>query len=172
LATPKKYKIDSYDQKIISLLKDNAKLSQEDIAKEIELSRPTVQKRIKNLEENQVIKFTIHTNGKKIGKEITSFISVAVDRTRRAWDLTYNELQDRMKELEILEIHHITGQEDVLLKIQTRNIDSLESILINISDIEGVSRTRTMICLSSVVTEFEMSQNYPNMERDLLWNFT
>ncbi|MFX0085135.1 MAG: Lrp/AsnC family transcriptional regulator [Candidatus Hodarchaeota archaeon] len=168
----KQYKIDSYDQKIISLLKDNAKISQEEIGLEIGLSRPTVQKRIKNLEENQVIKFTVHTNGKKIGKEITSFITVVVDRTRRAWDLTYNELQDRMKELEILEIHHITGEEDVLLKVQTRNIDSIEMILIKISEIEGVARTRTMICLSSVEPEFKMPKNYPSLERDLLWNFT
>ncbi|MHA1969379.1 MAG: Lrp/AsnC family transcriptional regulator [Candidatus Hodarchaeales archaeon] len=153
-------RIDEYDRKIIALLKKNAKISQDEIARQIKLSRPTVQKRIKNLEENQVIKFIIQTNDKKLGKPLTVFILVVLDRAQRVWEFTYNELQDRMGELEILEIHHIAGQEDVILKLKTRNIDSLETILIEVSEMKGVARTRTLICLSSLEPEFEMPRNY------------
>lgn len=156
----KPIKIDENDRKIITLLETNAKISQDEIARQIKLSRPTVQKRIKNLEDNQIIKFTIQTNAKKLGKEITAFILVILDRAQRVWEFTYNELQARMNELEIMEIHHIAGHEDVILKLKTRNIDSLESILINVSDMKGVARTRTLICLSSLEPEFEMPRNY------------
>lgn len=156
----KPIKIDEYDRKIIALLKENAKISQDEIARQIKLSRPTVQKRIKNLEENQIIKFCIQTNAKKLGKEITAFLLVVLDRAQRVWEFTYNELEDRMDELEILEIHHIAGQEDVILKLKTRNIDSLETILINVSEMKGVARTRTLICLSSLEPGFDMPRNY------------
>jgi len=81
-----------------------------------------------------------------------------------------------MNEFEILEIHHIAGQEDVLLKIQTRNIDSLEDTLIKISEIKGVARTRTMICLSSVEPEFDKPIRFEEEaeyeQTDILWHLT
>ena len=169
-------RIDSKDRKIISLLRKDARISQEEIAKEIGLSRPTVQKRIKALEENNIILgYQIIIDEKKLGKQITAFLLVVLDRTRLAWQLTYQEIYDRMEELEILEFHHVTGGEDVVLKMKTRNIDTLEENLIKITHMKGVSRTRTMICLSSVEGHLHSTiTNSGNRlpPKDVLWNFT
>jgi Lrp/AsnC family leucine-responsive transcriptional regulator len=170
------FKIDYTDQKIIELLKNDAKISQTKIAETLSISRPTVQKRIKDLEDNDVIKFSIIINEKKLGKQITAFILVVLDRARRVWDFTYQEILNRMEELEINEFHHITGSEDVILKMKTRNIDSLEANLIKVTEIKGVSRTRTLICLSSVEKSFitkrtlEMAEEYK--PQDMLWVLT
>ena len=165
------------DKRIVELLKADSRISQENIGARLNISRPTVQKRIKVLEENQIILgYTIITDEKKLGKEIAAFILLKLDRSRRAWSGTYTELLKRMDELEILEIHHITGDDDVLIKMRTYNIDTLEANLIKITQIKGVFRTRTMICLSSIdhggitsaITETE--QKPP--PKDILWNFT
>jgi len=165
------------DKRIVEFLKADSRISQENIGLKLNISRPTVQKRIKMLEENQVILgYTIITDEKKLGKEIAVFILLKLDRSRRAWSGTYLDLLKRMDELEILEIHHITGDDDVLIKMRTHNIDTLEANLIKITQIKGVFRTRTMICLSSIehggitsaITEF--GQKPP--PKDILWNFT
>lgn len=169
-------KIDSKDRKIISLLRKDARISQEEIAREIGISRPTVQKRIKALEEkNIILGYQIVIDEKKLGKQITAFLLVVLDRTHLAWELTYQEIYNRMEELEILEFHHVTGSEDVVLKMKTRNIDTLEDNLIKITHMKGVSRTRTMICLSSVEGLFHTTITDSERQippKDILWNFT
>jgi DNA-binding Lrp family transcriptional regulator len=80
-----------------------------------------------------------------------------------------------MEELEILEFHHVTGDEDVVLKMKTKNIDTLEANLMKITQLEGVLRTRTMICLSSVEGLYEtaiIDSTEGPPPKDILWNFT
>ena len=132
------------------MLRSNIRITQEEIGKQIGLSRPSIQKRIKILQEKKVIRYAVLVNEQLLGKKITAFILVILDRAGRVWNFTYNELLNRMEELEILEFHHVTGGEDVVLKMKTTNIDSLEANLMKITQLEGVLRTRTMICLSSV----------------------
>lgn len=143
--------VDSKDLEIIQMLKENARISQEEISKTINLSRPTVQKRIKALEEKGVIRqYTIITDDTKLGQEITAFILVVLDGSRRSWKSTRKILTDKMGELDILEIHYIAGADDILLKIKTRDVKSLESSLMDLGKIKGIARTRTMISLSVV----------------------
>ncbi|UCE14552.1 MAG: winged helix-turn-helix transcriptional regulator, partial [Candidatus Heimdallarchaeota archaeon] len=85
--------IDSIDHKIIQFLKKNGKISRRKIAEELKISPQTVQNRIKALQERGIILgYTIITNEKKIGKEITAFIFVALDRARQTWTLTEQHL--------------------------------------------------------------------------------
>lgn len=152
--------IDSKDRKIVEILKNDSRTHQQKIAEEIGLSRPAVQKRLKALEEKKIIlRYTVITDERKLGKEITAYIMVKLDRSRRAWDFTYQELLNRMEELELLEIHHVTGDHDIILKMKTRNIESLEFNLIKITEITGVARTRTFIGLSSVEYGFPIPES-------------
>lgn len=153
---PNQVKIDAKDRKIISLLKKNPKWSHVEIAKKMQLARQTIQKRVKNLEENDVIRYSVLTNDKLLGKEITAFIFLEYQIPK---GIAYHggvdeEMLSRMDELEILEIHHIAGQEDLIIKIRTRNIDSLEINLIKLNRLKGVARTRSIVCLSSFESDF------------------
>ena len=166
--------IDSIDHKIIEFLKKNGKISRRKIAEELEISPQTVQNRIKTLEERGIILgYTIIANEKKVGKEVTAFILVALDRARQTWALTEQHLLLRTEELEIVEMHHITGDSDVIIKVKTRNLDSLEHIILKIVNLPGVARSRTLMCLSSYEHGYEMKREEPELvPSDLLWNFT
>ena len=50
---------------------------------------------------------------------------------------------------DVLECHHVTGEHTLLLKVKTNNTASLESLISTIRFIEGVSRTETMVVLST-----------------------
>jgi len=166
--------IDLIDHKIIEFLKENGKISRRKIAKELDISPQTVQNRINALEERGIILgYTIITNEKKLGKGVTAFILVVLDRTKHAWSFTEQHLMIRQQELEIIEMHHITGNWDVVLKIKTRSLDSLEHNILKIVNMPGVSRTLTLICLSSNEYGYEMKRVEPELASfDLLWNFT
>jgi Lrp/AsnC family leucine-responsive transcriptional regulator len=166
--------LDSVDHKIIQLLKKDGKISRRKIAEELEISPQTVQNRIKALEQRGIVLgYTIITNEKRLGKEITAFILVALDRARQTWALTEQHLLLRAQELEIVEMHHITGDSDVIIKVKTRNLDCLEHIILKIVNLPGVARSRTLMCLSSYEYGYEMKCQEPDLvPSDLLWNFT
>lgn len=152
----KPIRIDKKDRKIIFLLKENPKSSHTEIAEKMNLSRQTIQKRIKNLEDNDVIRYSVLTNDYVLGNEITAFIFLEYQTPK---GIAYHGIIDekmisRMDELEILEIHHIAGQEDVIIKVRTPNIASFEQNLIKLSRLEGVARTRSIICLTSFERDF------------------
>lgn len=166
--------LDLIDRKIIQFLKKNGKISRRKIAEELKISPQTVQNRIKALQERGIILgYTIITNEKRLGKEITAFILVALDRVRQTWSLTEQHLLLRQQELEIVEMHHITGDSDVIIKVKTRNLDSLEHIILKIVNLPGVARSRTLMCLSSYEHGYEMKRIQQELvPSDLLWNFT
>ena len=166
--------VDKIDRRIIAFLKDNCRKSRREIAKELNISPQTVQNRITALEEKGVILgYTILTNEKKLGKEVTAFILIKLDRARKTWSFTESHLLLRLNELEITELHHITGDSDVLVKVITRNLDSLEHIILKVVNLPGVARSRTFICLSSNEHGYRMNLPEPELSQsDLLWNFT
>jgi len=167
-------RFDSIDREIIRLMKTNSRISRRNIAEQLNISPQTVQNRINALEDKGIILgYTIITNEKKLGKEITAFILVTLDRARQTWALTEQHLLLRAQELEVVEMHHIAGDSDVIIKIKTRNLDSLEHIILKIVNLPGVARSRTLMCLSSYEHGYEMKRAEPDLVlSDLLWNFT
>lgn len=174
LVSPNSELVDSIDQEIVRLMKANSRISRRNIADQLDISPQTIQNRINALEDKGIIlRYTIVTNEKRLGKELTAFILVALDRARQTWALTEQHLLLRTDELEIEEMHHITGDSDVIIKVKTRNLDSLEHIILKIVNLPGVARSRTLMCLSSYEHGYEMKREEPDLvPSDLLWNFT
>ncbi len=50
---------------------------------------------------------------------------------------------------DVLECHHVTGEHTLLLKVKTANTSSLERLISQIRSLDGVTRTETMIVLST-----------------------
>lgn len=142
--------IDHTDRQIIDFLKKDSRVTRKEIADKLGIARQTVQNRIDRLVDNKIIlQYTCIINEKKLGNQVTAIILILLDRAKRVWTLTSEELCDRREELEIIEMHHLAGEFDVMLKMITKDIEALEYNLSKITVIEGVSRTHTIICLSS-----------------------
>jgi Lrp/AsnC family leucine-responsive transcriptional regulator len=50
---------------------------------------------------------------------------------------------------DVLECHHVTGDESFILKVKSANTGSLEKLLGEIRSVEGVTRTVTKVVLST-----------------------
>jgi Lrp/AsnC family leucine-responsive transcriptional regulator len=138
--------IDHIDLKILYILQNDGRRRLADIADDVDLSAPAVMERVKKLEATGVIRgYQALINDKKVGKDITAFISVSIGNQR---DIDRFATQ-MMRYADILECHHVTGDESFILKVKSANTGSLEKLLGDIRSIEGVTRTVTKVVLST-----------------------
>jgi Lrp/AsnC family transcriptional regulator, leucine-responsive regulatory protein len=138
--------LDQIDLKILYILQNDGRKRLADIADEVELSAPAVMERVKKLEASGVIKgYQALVDGKKVGKDITAFIGVSVGNQR-----DMDRFASQMMECQdVLECHHVTGDESFVLKVKSANTGSLEKLLGDIRSVEGVTRTVTKVVLST-----------------------
>ena len=138
--------LDQTDLKILYILQNNGRTRLADIADEVELSAPAVMERVKKLEASGVIKgYQALIDSKKVGKDITAFIGVSIGNQR---DIDQFAKQ-MLRYPDVLECHHVTGDESFILKVKSANTGSLEKLLGQIRSVEGVTRTVTRIVLST-----------------------
>jgi len=151
-------KLDDIDLKILSIIQDDARAPISKLAKQVGLSPPSVHERISKLEERGVIaEYVAVLDAKKLGKSLTAFIGITLDRTCCKDEDVINTLKMIP---EVQEVHRIAGEEDLLLKVKIEDTSALEKMLINeVTGIKGVAKTRTMIALSSPVERMKINLN-------------
>jgi Lrp/AsnC family transcriptional regulator, leucine-responsive regulatory protein len=138
--------LDHVDLKILRTLQAQGRSRLADIAEQVDLSAPAVMERVKKLEANGVIKgYTALLDGRTVGKDISAFIGVSIGNQR---DIDQFAVQ-MLHQADVLECHHVTGDESFILKVKARNTGALEKLLGEIRSIEGVTRTITKVVLST-----------------------
>lgn len=115
-------KLDNKDLKILSLLQDNANISNKEIALATKLTLTPVYERIKKLNAMHLIKKKVFLlNRKKIGLNVMVLVLVSLDKHTDSGALVFmNEIK---KIPEVVECLHITGAFDFQLKVYAKDID-------------------------------------------------
>jgi len=139
--------LDPIDRRILAILQDNAKRSQADVAKEVGLTAPSVNERIRKLERAGFIRgYVALLDDRKLGHDITAFVEVFVEHPKyeSAFIAAVSELD------EVLECHHITGEFSLLLKVKVTDMAAFRRLLIeSLNTIRGVRQTRTVMVLAT-----------------------
>jgi Lrp/AsnC family leucine-responsive transcriptional regulator len=137
---------DATDRAILEMLQDNCKQSMAAIGLQVGLSAPSVLERIHKLEETGVITgYAAQVDPRRLGKDVTAFIGVATDVPR-----SIGTLERGIAGIDdVLECHHVTGAHTFMLKVKVENTQSLESLIDRLRGFEGVSRTETLVVLST-----------------------
>jgi DNA-binding Lrp family transcriptional regulator len=138
-------RLDETDRKLLGLLAEDSTRSYAELGRLLHLSAPAVHERAKRLKQEGVIRATAALlDGAKIGRPLLAFVHV--DTT--SWAMARQLL--KLEELpEVEEIHTVTGESAMLLKVRTRDTQSLEYLLKRIHGIEGFKGTRSYIVLST-----------------------
>ena len=110
--------LDEIDYKIIDALQKNGRTRRNDLAELVGLSLPSVSERLRKLEESGVITgYYARVDHKKLGKDITAFISVYIDSSKH-----YQSFIEHANTVDdIIECHAITGEGSHLLKVRAEN---------------------------------------------------
>ena len=138
--------LDEIDIKILNHLQKDGRAQRNTIAEIVHLSVPSVSERMRKLEEKGLISsYNAILDAKKFNFDITAFIFVEVDGSERYPGFVEHVTGNP----EVLECHSITGDGSHILKVRTKNTESLEKFLSLIQTWEGVTRTRSNIVLST-----------------------
>ncbi len=136
--------MDSIDEKIISILKDNSRRTNKEIAGLVGLSESAVRRRIENLVKRGVIKrFTIELGLSNKTSAIT-LVSVkpSVDTAK------VSETLKSLKGVEV--VYEITGQYDIAAIVSASSIAEINKCIDEVRRIEGVDDTNTVIILRTL----------------------
>ena len=142
--------LDDKDTQILELLIEDARASTKSIADRLGIPRVTVHDRIKRLQDRGVIdKFTVKISHEKLGLPLHGFLLAnwAGDKAREDRRSVAKEI---CKLPFVVGCHIITGQWDFIIEVVAREMDSLgDSILDELSKIEGIGHTQTMVTFYS-----------------------
>ena len=145
-----KFKLDEIDYKVLDLLIDNSRIPYTDIAKKLLISAGTVHVRIKKMEDAGIISgSSLKLDYKKLGYTFIAYIGIFLEKTH----LT-NEVLEKLNSIPFVTVAHITtGRFNIYCKIRSRNTNHAKEIIFMIDDIDGVSRTETMISLEESIND-------------------
>jgi DNA-binding Lrp family transcriptional regulator len=147
-------RLDKKDLMILNILQKNCKISAKEISKKMRTPITTVFAKIKRMEKLGIIrKYTAILDGKMLGKPITAFI-LASFRYKLPGRKKLLSQRAVVKEIanfpEVQEVHIITGDWDILIKIKAEDIDSIGKFIIDkLRLVKGLEKTVTCIALST-----------------------
>ncbi len=143
-----RFDLDDTDVAIVGLLQENARIANAEIARRVGMAASAVYERVRKLEEAGVIRgYEARLGARELGWGLVAYVFVRTEDPP-GWTRTGEELAALR---EVLEVHHVAGEDCFLLKIRTQDTESLGKLLRQrIGTIASVRSTRTTIVLETV----------------------
>lgn len=141
--------IDEVDRKILAILQVDGRAALSEIARRLDMGTATIHERTKALEEEGYIRdYRAVLDPELLGRNEVGFIRVETMAGRSS------EVAERLVEVTpIQEIHEVTGDADLLLKVRIADRQEMTDLLREIGQYEGVESTATDMALRSVKEE-------------------
>lgn len=152
--------MDKTDIEILKLLQENARISNSEIARQIGMVPSGVLERIRKLEENGLVQeYTVRLNAKALNLGLIAFVFVKSTEPPGNTDTA-----EQLAALpEVLEVHHVAGEDCYLLKIRLKDNQSLGVFLREkIGAIPTIVSTRSTIVLETIKETSKI--DLPNIE--------
>lgn len=140
--------IDGIDKKILTVLQENCRTSNAEIARQVGLAPSAVFERIRKLEEKEIIRgYRAEIDPKALDVGQLAFIFIR-SNDRPGGVAT----AERLAEIpEVLELHHVAGEDCFLAKVRARDAEALGRLLRErLGRITTITSTRTTIVLEVV----------------------
>ncbi|HCC69558.1 MAG TPA: transcriptional regulator [Bacteroidales bacterium] len=141
--------IDSLDRKILDIITKNARIPYLEVARACDVSGAAIHQRVQRLIKSGVIKGSeFKVDPIAVGFKTCAYIGIFLEHPGH-----YEKVIERFKKVpEIIECHYTTGNYSLFIKVYTNDNEHLRDVLINsIQNIEGVTRTETLISLEESI---------------------
>jgi len=140
--------MDEIDQQILTMLQENARVSNAEIAREVGMVPSGISDRIRRLEERGLITgYSAQIDPKGMGLGLLAYIFVVSDEP-----FGETPTAEGLAELpEVLEVHHIAGEDCYLAKVRVSDTNALADLMRNkLAAIPNIKNTRTTIVLETL----------------------
>ncbi len=150
-------RLDRYDRRILEVLQEEGRISNQELADRIGLSQSPCLRRVRALEESGLITgYRALVDAKKLGLNLLALIHISMDRHTPERFTNFDRVVSSLPE--VLECLLITGQDaDYQLKVVVQDMDAYQALLLNrITRIEGVTGVHSSFVLRQVVARTAM----------------
>lgn len=147
--------LDEKDVEILRLLQRDAKMSVKEMGEMLESPATTIYSRIKRMEAAGIIKgYTALLDASKLGRGTTAFILASFTYRTPGIERPLDQRQiarEVAKFPEVQEVHIITGDWDILIKVKDRDVASIGRFVIDkLRMIEGIEKTLTCMVFDTL----------------------
>jgi DNA-binding Lrp family transcriptional regulator len=139
--------VDDLDARILRLFTEEPRVGVLEASRRLGVARGTVQARLDRLANSGVVRtFAPALDPAAMGFRVTAFATLEIRQGAR------DRVSAHLARIpEVLEVHTITGQGDLLCRIVSRDNDDLQRVIDDLVGDEDIVRTSTLIALSTVV---------------------
>lgn len=141
---------DSTDWKILELLQQDARLTNVELARKVNLSPSPCLARVRALEaQGYISRYVTLLDPARVGLPLSVFIRVRLERqTETALDAFERAMRDRP---EVMECYLMTGDADYLVRVVVPDIQALQDFVVNfLTRVPGVGNIQSSFSLKQV----------------------
>lgn len=138
------------DIKILTLLQDDARMTNQTLADTIGLSASPCWRKVRKLEEDEVIQgYRAVLSRKKIGLGVMVFVRVVIDSHSEAEAKKFEEEVTALED--VVACYSIGGDADFLLQVVARDLDSYADFAMSvIRRLAGIKEMQSMFVLKEI----------------------
>ncbi|TDQ44361.1 Lrp/AsnC family transcriptional regulator [Tepidicella xavieri] len=138
--------MDDLDRRLISELRDNARLPVATLAQRLGVSRGTVQNRLHRLEaDGTIVGYTVRLRPQVQAHRIRAWTMIAVDGNR-----TEQVLRALRGDPAVVELHTTNGRWDIVAELHAQSLEAFDQVLSRIRLLDGIASSETSLLLSTL----------------------
>ncbi len=139
--------VDEVDSAILDLFAAEPRIGVLEASRRLRLARGTVQARLDKLSSRGIVTgWGPEVDTSALGFPVTAFVTLEIAQPG------HDEIGGRLSGIpEVLEVHTITGNGDLLCRVVARSNADLQRVIDQVVATEGIGRTSTVIALATQV---------------------
>jgi len=140
------------EEKILKQLLTNCRKSFRQIAAELKVSAATVARKIREMEQQGIIKgYSARLDHEKLGYDLGAIIEITVSKGK-----LLEVEREIAKHPNVLAVYDVTGQSDAMIVAKFKNRKELNDLVKNLLKMEFVERTNTHVILNTIKEDFRI----------------
>jgi len=139
--------IDSIDLNILNIIQNDGRISNVELARQLQMAPSGILERVRKLEKKGIIRgYEVRLDSEKLGLAVTAFIHILTTDS-----VGSTEVGRKLSEIpEVQEVHWIAGDYNYLVKSRLSSTDGLTTLLKKFGMIPGIRDTRTTLVLETL----------------------
>ena len=140
--------IDTTDLRLLALLQDNARTSNADLARHLEMAPSAIHQRLRKLEDRGVVQgYAVRIDPVVVNRGLVAFLHLQTEEGLG----DFHVAEELARLPEVLELHDVAGEDCYLAKVRAKDTADLHRLIREvIAGVQGVRSTRTTIVLKTV----------------------
>jgi DNA-binding Lrp family transcriptional regulator len=142
--------IDAIDNRILSILQTDGRISNQDLAERVGLSPSPCLRRVKALETRGIVqRYVALVDASAVGQGLQAVVQVRLDR--QTSDSVARFEKEILKYPQVLECYLMAGDWDYVLRVVARDLDEFREFCVNrLAKIAGVGNVKSNISMKQV----------------------